>query len=105
MSQPYYDWLREEGFKILGVTAEEQRAVEERRDVFCSFATREIEQHAGKVPNPMELFERMPLEQKIGFARKTIDDGLTFLGIRKKKEMQKIEDDVLEIQGQYRRPE
>lgn len=101
MSQPYYDWLREEGFAILGVTAEEQKAVEERRDVFCSIATKEIEKHAGKVPNPMEFFERMPQEQKIGFAKKTLNDGLILLGLRKKKEMQKVEEEVMETQARY----
>lgn len=103
MSQPYYAWLRLEGFKILGVTAEEQMAVEERRDVFCSVATKEIVKFAGDVPNPMDLFERMPREQKIGFAEKTVNDGLVILGIRKKKEMQEIEDEVMQAEISHRR--
>lgn len=85
MSQPFYDWLREEGFKILGTTVPEQKAVEERREVFCSAANRLVEKHAGKVPNPMDLFEKMPREQKIGFADKVLEEGLIFLGFRKKK--------------------
>ena len=85
LSQPFYDWLREEGFRILGTTVPEQKVVETRKDVFCSLATKEIEKHAGKVPQPMEVFAVMPREQKIGFCEKVIQDGLVFLKIRKKK--------------------
>lgn len=85
MSQPFYDWLREEGFKILGTTVPEQKAVETRKDVFCSAATKLVEKHAGKVPDPMALFEKMPREQKIDFADKVLEEGLILLGIRKKK--------------------
>ena len=96
MSQPFYDWLREEGFKILGVTVEEQKAVETRKDIFCSLATSEIEKHAGKVPQPMELFDRMPREQKIGFCEVVIQDGLILLGLRKKKQVIEEEEEQLQ---------
>lgn len=33
----------------------------------------------------MDLFEKMPREQKIGFADKVLEEGLIFLGFRKKK--------------------
>lgn len=85
MSQPFYIWLRQKGFEILGTTVPEQKVVEQRKDVFCSLATKEVEEHAGKVPQPMELFAQMPEEQKEKFARKVIEDGLVMLGLRKKK--------------------
>jgi len=93
MSQPFYDWLRERGFQILGTTVPEQKVVETRKDVFCSLATKEVEKHAGKVPQPMELFAEMPEEQKIGFADKVIEEGLILLGLRKKKKTPEEEEE------------
>lgn len=88
----------------MGITERERKAIKERRDVFCAFAIKEIEEHAGKIPDPMALFEEMPEEQKMQFVKKVLDDGLILLGLRKKKTVQIIEDEMIEIQNQSKRP-
>ena len=102
MSQPWQEWLREKGNEILGITEKERQALEKKREIFCGLVTAEIKKHAGNVPEPMAVFEKMPEEQKRDFARKVIDDGLILLGLRKKKIVQEAEEEMLEISNHSR---
>lgn len=94
MSQSYQVWLKNTANEILGINAKERAVMEEKPHIFCTYAEREIREHAGNELDPMMLFDKMPEEQKRQLACKTINDALIFLGFRRKlKNIQEREEE------------
>lgn len=78
----------------LGITEEERKAYEKKKNIFCGLGDSMIKQNAGQTANIDKVFDSMPEEQKESFSRDVLEKGLILIGVRKKKNDKKKENDL-----------
>jgi len=101
MSLSWQQWCREQTNSILGITEREREALMKNIHMFCGIGDKMVKDQINPKENANDLFDKMPLEQKLEFTSQVLQLGFEILGLRKKKIQNEDEDNsITNSQGQ-----